>query len=443
MPEIRNNGVPLPGSTPDELHKNTELMKTMLFVAGVLTLASCTNHNDPVDSPRDTPKERVDVPLTVGERQLLETNTDFAFRFFKQVCLTETERPNLFVSPLSASLCLSMISNGAAGNTLDEMQKTLGFPASSFSLSELNAYNRKLTSALLELDNTADLGIANSIWIRRGFDVRPSFVALNKSMYDADVRELDFNAAESPDVINKWCADKTNNRITKVVDEIPGVMKMFLINALYFKGSWKTPFDKEATLTEKFRLPDGSTKNVSMMNATGSYRYAKNEHFAMAELPYGNEAFSMVLFLPDEHKSPAECLDLLTAENWRQWSQKMYSATLEMKLPRFKVEYRKDLRKDMAALGMKDAFNPEAADFSAMVSPESARLHIGLLDQFTYIQVDESGTEAAAVTVGGMMETSMPADPVPFHVDRPFAFLIKEKSTGAILFMGKITDLSQ
>ncbi len=175
-----------------------------------------------------------------------------------------------------------------------------------------------------------------------------------------------------------------------------------------------------------------------MMNQTEMFNYTKNSTFSIAELPYGNEAFSMVILLPSGGKTLDESLSELTSENWKEWNSNMAGKQLQVKLPRFKVEYDKTLIDDMIAMGMKDAFDGNKADFSKM---SAAELYVGILQQFTYINVDEEGTEAAAVTVGGMLDSAGLPVTIPFYVDSPFAFMIKEKSTGAILFMGKVTKL--
>ncbi|MGI6792954.1 serpin family protein [Bacteroides sp. KG68] len=410
------------------------LKKTFAALSMLCIFASCQSDENP--SPR--PQPRKDITLTRTEQEMLDKGNDFAFRFFSQVCKTENENPNLFVSPLSAALCLSMATNGATGNTLEEMKAALGF--SGYSLEEMNDYNRKLVSALLGLDNTTRLGIANSIWIRQGFGVHDDFVSVNKRMYDARVQELDFSSPKAVDVINNWCAEKTNNCITEVLKEIPEAARLYLLNALYFKGNWTNRFSKAATAQEQFTNGDGSRSAVQMMNMDeGRFNYWKNDYFSIAEFPYGNEAFSMAVLLPTEGKSLEECLPQLTGERWQEWNKSLWGATLNVKLPRFELKYDKDLKADMMALGMKDAFDEIAADFSKM---SASALFIGLLKQYSYVKVDEEGTEAAAVTVVAEMTSSVgPLEAQTFHVNRPFVFLIKEKSTGAVLFMGKVTRL--
>ena len=217
------------------------LKKTITALSLLCILAAC--QSDDNSSPQ--PKPRKDIALTRAEQEMMDLGTDFAFRFFNQVCKTEVEKPNLFISPLSASLCLSMIANGALGNTLSEMTDVLGF--SGYSLEEMNNYNKKLVEALLDLDNTTQLGIANSIWIKKGFGVHDDFVSVNKKMYDAQVQELDFASPKAPDIINGWCAGKTNNCIPKVLNEIPVRARLYLLIALYLMGIWKNQFKKSYT----------------------------------------------------------------------------------------------------------------------------------------------------------------------------------------------------
>lgn len=410
------------------------MLKKTIVVLGMLSVfAACQNDENPV-----TPKTRKDIVLTPAELDMTDVGTDFAFRFFNQICNAETEKPNLFVSPLSASLCLSMVANGANANTLEEMKSALGF--SDYSVEAINNYNRKLVNALLDLDNTTRLGIANSIWIKQGFNVLPAFTAVNREMYDAEVREVDFASSATVDAINRWCAEKTNNCIKEVLDEIPEDARMYLLNALYFKGTWKEPFKKADTKSEYFTDASGNKSMVPMMNIRKEYfMYTQNDYFSIAELPYGNEAFSMVVLLPVEGKTLEDCLPQLTKKQWEEWSDALYSQTLNLKLPKFELGYKKSLEKDMQALGMKDAFDRLKADFS---KTSETPLFVSLLEQTAYVNVNEEGTEAAAVTIAGDgMAAVGPETPVDFYVNRPFVFFIREKSTGTILFAGRVTKL--
>lgn len=404
----------------------------MMLLAGFLT--GCSNDDDGA-----RPKERKNIELSRSEQVMAEETTDFAFRFFQQVNASEKEQDNWMVSPLSASMALGMTTNGASDNTLTEMKATLGF--SEASIDEMNAYYRRLLAELPDLDNTTQLRLANSIWINNGFEVKSPFVDLNKQMYDAKVSNLDFSSPKAPSTINNWCSDKTNGRITEVIQEITPAAKMFLLNALYFKGIWQEDykFDKSKTKNEDFTNVDGSVTKVKMMNHTNSYVFNYNDYFWMAKFNYGNCAYNMTILLPDTDHTLEECLEAITAENWKEWNKNWTYRTLIVKMPRFEMEYNKDLRKDMEALGIKDAFNPQTADFSN-ISDDA--LFLDLLKQFTYLKVDEEGAEAAAVTISGMdVSAAAPPStgPVEFFLNRPFVFMINEVSTGTVLFMGKVT----
>jgi len=408
------------------------MKKTLLcFGAAFMLLLSCQS-----DDPTPTPNDRKDIPLTRSELEMTALGNVFAFNFFKTVTENEKEE-NVFISPLSASLALSMTANGGADTTLEEMKTTLGFK--DYSLEEMNGYYKKLVNGLLTVDNSTTLGIANSIWIKEGFKVKQPFVDVNKDMYDAEVRNLNFSSPQAVSTINGWCSDKTNKRITKVLEFISPDARMFLINALYFKGVWKNKFDKGSTVSEEFTSVFGQKNTVDMMHQECSIPYTSEVGLQVAELPYGNEAFSMVVLLPGDGQGIDNLMEQLTPENWEKWTSRLSSRTIDIKLPKFKLEYSRELIEDLKMMGMKVPFDSGLANFSNM---SDADLFIGLVKQDTFVEVNEEGTEAAAVTVVGMDYTSAgPSQPIYFHVNRPFIYVIKEKSTGAILFMGKMGSL--
>lgn len=403
----------------------------MMLLAGFLI--GCSND----DGGGLRPKERKKIELSRSEQVMTEETTDFAFRFFQQVNASEKKQANWMISPLSASMALGMITNGADGNTLEELKATLGF--SEANIDEMNAYYRRLLTELPDLDNTTQLGLANSIWINQGFEVKKTFVDVNKQMYDARVSNLDFSSAEAPSVINDWCSDHTNGRITEVIDKIAPDAMMYLLNALYFKGIWADKFNKSKTKDEDFTNADGSRTKVKMMNQTTNCSFSYNDHFWMAKFPYGNGAYSMTLLLPDEDLGLDKCLEALTGENWEEWNMRWTPQELIVKMPRFEIKYNKSLIEDMKALGIKEAFT-SSANFANL---SDKALYLGLLNQHTYLKVDEEGTEAAAVTTGGMLDASAGPSPGPveFYLNRPFAFIITETSTGTVLFTGKVTSL--
>lgn len=271
----------------------------------------------------------------------------------------------------------------------------------------------------------------------------PTFADINRNMYDATVQNLDFGDAGAADVINNWCNEHTQGMIPQIIKEVKESNLVYLLNALYFKGYWKTQFKEENTRVEAFHNLDYTQTRMPLMHLKGeSWRYSGNEYFDIAWLPYGNEAFNLVILLPTEEEEGEErdrkweeCLAQLTAENWRTWVDDSYVQPMDLKLPRFSLRYDRDLIDDMRALGMKDAFDPETADFSLL---SDTPIYLSLLKQAATLEVDEEGTKAAAVTVGGGEMTSVGPGGA-FYVDRPFVFMITEYSTGNILFIGRVT----
>lgn len=411
--------------------------KFLFILTTMMVLMGCTSE----DSPNASPKKRVDIELSRSEKVMVNENVDFSFRFFQQVNQSAANTPNLMVSPFSVSMALAMLANGADGNTLAEIKDVLGF--SEANLDEMNSYFQRMTQALLDLDNTTKLDIANSIWVDNDITVYESFKKVNEDMYGAKVGNIDFsNTQEAIQTINEWCTLQTDGLIKKPVGNLSPDVRMMLLNALYFKGVWNknNKFKKENTATEDFTNADGNVVKVQMMNMEEDLSFAYSDHFYMAHFPYGNNAFRMTVYLPVEGVDLDDALKTLTYENQQQWDMTWDRRTLIVKFPKFEISTTRDLKDDMQVLGMKDAFDYLSADFSSL---SSESLLLGLLKQNTYIKVDEEGTEAAAATQGGgnIMAGPPQSGPVPFYMNRPFAFTISEMSTGAVLFMGKISEM--
>lgn len=411
---------------------NFNKMFGLLFLA--LSLWGCQSSDE---EPELVLKERKDIVLSRSEEVILDKSFDFAFQLFQQVNNAETEKPNWMISPLSMSYALGMMANGASGNTLDEIKTVLGHK--DVSMEELNAYYKMLTASLLDLDNSTQIGIANSLWTRAGFPVKESYVSTVKEVYDADVDELSDSPESAMKDINRWCAEKTDNLIPKIYNEpISNDIKMVLINALSFKGIWKDSFDKSHTRKDDFFNADESVSKVDMMLQNEAYRRVGDDNWEALELPYGNEAFSMVIMMPAEGLSLNEEICKLTGADWKMWNEKLdesHRQFFDLKFPRFEMNYQKDMIDILVGMGIKDVFKGNA-DFSKLTSNS---VSVQLLNQHTYIKVDEEGTTAAVVTNGEVLDTWSPSP--DFFVNRSFLYFIKEKSTNAILFMGKITKL--
>ncbi len=411
-------------------------MKKLLFLAAIFCLAaSCETPDNGGNKNPVKPAE----PIELGTRSTEKVAADnaFAFEFFRQTLATapEKDKENAFVSPLSLTMALGMTYNGTSPEAGAEMAAALGVP--DFTSEEINAHYKALVEALLAADPKTVLSIANSIWTRKGYPVKPTFYELNRTYYDAEVRERDFDNPATVDEINGWCDEKTRGKIDKIIDAIPGSMVMYLINAVYFKGQWKYEFDKKETRDENFTLADGSTKKVKMMAQTASLPYYWDETVQCVELPYGNTAFGMVVMMSSERNGSLDDLVAsLDAAAYNDITAGLREREVTVKLPRFKQECEFGLNDAVANLGIRQIFGGG----SLTGITDDTRLAVSLIKQKTFVEVNEEGTEAAAVTVVGFETTSVGPDPqpIPFHADRPFLYLIRERSTGAILFMGRM-----
>lgn len=407
----------------------TTLLSTILFA---FCLLSCTNEDDG-DFGKDTP--RYDIPLSTKSGEINTQVQKFSFDLYREIAKTE-KKENFCLSPLSASLCLGMVMNGADGNTYAEMQKVLGFEG--FTNEQINEYVQMMQTELPKLDGRTIFTNANSLWIKDGYTLLPEFIQTNKTYYDAEVSNEPFDNS-TLEKINGWCNKKTNGLIPDIIDRIPDNIISYLINAIYFKGLWTNEFKKSDTKDEPFYMANGQTIKVPTMKQTQSNNFFANEEVMAVELPYGNEAFSIFLFMPanPDEKNLDDIIKGLDQETWQSWNELLYPKTMTIYLPRFLIKTEKNLIETLNSLGIHDAFNSFSADFTKMSITN--KFYIGLLKQKTYIELNESGTEAAAVTIAGMIDNSAaPHIPTEIRFDHPFGYVLKEKSTGAILFAGKV-----
>ncbi len=355
-------------------------------------------------------------------------NTRFGFKLLQD--LRERDPGgNIFISPLSISIALTMTYNGAAGKTEGAMAEVLEIDG--LDLSTINNSSRALRNSLENPDPKVEISIANSIWSRQGVDFNPEFLERNRVFFGAEIASLDFSAPEAAATINEWVDRNTNGKIEEIVDRIDPQTLLFLINAIYFKGNWQDEFDPSRTRPGIFYLSDGSEKQVQMMSRVGEYPYFRGENFEATSLPYGDGRVSMYVFLPNRDSNLKEFLEDLDEEHWEGWITQFQNRRHEIMLPRFKLEYEARLNDTLEALGMGIAFGG-GADFSGM----GPSLFISEVKHKTFVEVNEEGTEAAAVTaVVGVK--SLPPD---FQVDRPFFLAIYDAETETILFMGTVTE---
>lgn len=369
----------------------------------------------------------------LNKSKIVEANSKFALKIFSEIA-SQKSNENMFISPLSISLVLSMTYNGAEKNTRDQMMNTLEYQG--LSIDNVNKNNNTLLRLLLT-DQDIQLSIANAIFYRKGSNFKQDFLYRNKANYFSEIRELDFTEPEALSTINNWVSDNTNDKIPSILDKIDETELMYLINAIYFKGTWTNVFEISETKEEDFILADGTVKKHPMMHQYDVYLHFKDDNVAFIRMPYGNNLRTgMYIFLPKKGMPLDQFSKNLSYEKLDQWLSHSSGEKGYITIPKFRMEYKTDLIQPLKNLGMTDAFQSGKADFSKMTDVKDFFLTKAL--QKTFVEVNEEGTEASVVTfVGGEVTTSSPP-PFNFVVDRPFMTAIVDETTKTILFMGLI-----
>ena len=384
----------------------------------------------------DQEKKSTTLDLTKSELSLLKSNNEFGLTLFQTLYDQSEKDESIFISPLSVAYALAMTYNGANGSTKEAMENTLRL--SGLTTEEINSSFKNLMDVLIGLDENVLFEIANSIWYEEKFFVVPDFVSVNQDYYNAEVSALDFSSVDAVTTINSWVADKTHDKIPTILDYISPDAVMFLINAIYFKGTWKYKFDETKTIERPFYSEDGSHITCSTMVQQSDFYYTENEIFEAAELPYGNEDFAMVILLPKSSKKVKDIIEATNNENWDTWMNSFdEKRELQIYLPKILVKYEELLNRPLIDMGMGVTFTG-SADFSK-INPD-IDLYVSFVKHKSFLEVDEEGTEAAAVTIVGLETTTSIGDNEPppklFEVDKPFVLAIRERSTNTILFMG-------
>ena len=378
-------------------------------------------------------------PVAVKVDALAKADNSFGIELLKRLA-DATPGENVFISPSSIAIALQMTMTGAAGETYRSMSDAL--KVTDLSLAEVNAGNATLRSSLVSADPKVKLAIANSLWLRKGVKLQKSFVDACRTNYNAQVSELDFAQPAAIKTINNWASANTNGRITEIISQLTPQEILVLVNAIYFKGTWTDQFKKDLTAPRDFYLPAGAASR-QMMRRDAKFRYKQGEGMQAVVIPYGSERMSMYVFLPDKRDGLADLLSRMDGKNWDDWFSGFSSSDGEVVLPKFRIEYGTSLTNVLKALGMAGAFLP-SADFSKMVVPPATAAISDVIHK-TFVEVNEEGTEAAAVTAVKMLATSMPSrqDHFSFVVDHPFVCAIRDDTTGAVLFVGAIYDPKQ
>lgn len=406
-------------------------LAVLLLTALTVMAVSCERQNeDPL------PGDPVPIELTLKQKEVIDSANRFAFDIFKPVVSETKGSENVMISPFSITSALSMVLNGAAGETFDAVRHTLRYDGKT--LQEINETYLKLMEDMIPVDPRVVMEIANSVWVEKRMVVREPYIDALKTWYLAEARSIDVTDPNAVDIVNGWIEEKTHDRIQDMLDYLSPDLAMLLINAIYFDGKWRYQFDADNTQNRPFYITPGESVQVPMMYQEENFAVMHTGNATLVELPYGQGNYSMVVMLPDAGVALAEAAATLGSEEWAEWMHQLsYGATeVQLSLPKFEYEYKRNLNDDLTSLGMGVAFDPYNADFSNITDQD---IFISRVLHQTFIRTDEEGTEAAAATVVEFEFTSIPSTKV-VNINRPFLYFIRETTTGTIVFMGQVVD---
>ncbi len=384
------------------------------------------------------PTEPVTIPTEPYQREIIDSANTFALSLFCSTLDDVKGGGNVLISPFSVSTALSMTINGAAGLTFDDMRSTLGFGEKT--LKQINDTYHKLIAEMVPVDSRVVLELANSVWVEKQFQPKETFINAIKDYYEAEARAIDKTDPSAVTMVNDWIARKTHDKIKDMLDGLHPDMEMLLINAIYFNGKWKYSFEKSDTRDETFYVNGSNPEMVPMMHINADLNAARIDNVTIAEIPYGQGNFSMVVVLPEEGTGTEGIAGTLTQSVWQKWVAILENNEhkISLSMPRFKYEYKRTLNDDLKNMGMGIAFT-DVADFSNI---SDFPLMINRVLHQSFIENNEEGTEATAATVVELI--SGMADPgstvYSVKLDRPFLYFIRECSTGTILFTGRVND---
>lgn len=398
----------------------------LLWMLAGMLLAGCD-----ALTPETPGTEARPIVLTKSQAAVLEQGNDFAFLLLRE-CHSEFKGENLFLSPMGVTIVSSMLANGADGATYDEIVETIGLKG--YSLDKVNDCYSTLVAALYKADPKISFTLANSTWTAKDLSLNKKFCDNMARTFDAESFSVDFSEAGTLKKVNDWCSKKTNGLIPKMFDELSPLTRMLLINALYFKGDWVYSFSEDHTCEGDFSTLAGAKTKTQFMTMGRDLQVYQDKDVSIVKLPYGNGAFLMEAIMPAGDF--AAFLSSLSIQQLNHWDLAVKAAKADLQFPKMTVEFDTDkgLVPVLKRLGMKKAFSEGEANFSNM-SDES--LYVSNFRQKTFVRIDEKGTEAAAVTVAEMRKNGVAGEsPLCLFFNRPFVYLIREQSTGAILFIG-------
>ena len=444
------------------------MRKYVFLIAAVVlssAMTSCSSSEEISGDP-DEPKRVVymledpqPIQLTEAQRVFANDNNQFTLNFLKTVNDVDKSGKSFIFSPLSITYVLGMVNDAATGETEKELEQTLGFHEGG--IKAVNEYCKKLIDGLPKVDERVKLNIANAIFLNKNYTLKSQFGQDMQTYYDAKAEALDFSSPQTLSLINSWCSDKTNGMIPTILDEVNPNMMSYLLNAIYFKADWASKFDQNNTREETFAKENGSTE-LPMMHQNVLIQYLNNDIFSAVKIPYGSGLWNMMVLLPEEGKTTDDVINhfatcglsgveglicQITEDNIATMKKNYFSPyEVDLKLPRFETSSDTDklgieggLVGLMKNMGINLAFDSYFAEIPNMCE---VPVYIAMMRQKAKIKVNEEGSEAAAVTVAGMIEMSaMPVEypKATFHANRPFVYVIQEASSGVILFVGKFT----
>ncbi len=417
-------------------------MKKLLLILAAASFGCfmvCCNQQVKTD-PNDVEDSLPDPePIEISKQQmdsLVAENNLFSLKLIKAMNDADRSGKSFIYSPLSITYVLSMVNSAAEGTTKRELEQTLGF--SQGGIEAANGFCKTLIDSLPKIDTSVQLNIANAIFVNKNHKLKATFKRDLRYYYDALAESHDFASPKTLQRINGWCNKKTNGMIPSILDNLNPDAVSYLLNAIYFKAGWSEPFEESSTKEQKFATANGPV-TIPLMHQTYAYKYMKNNTFAAVDIPYGNEQWSMTVLLPHKGKTPDNVIEFL-AKNGMSFAKSLEWNTVDLKLPRFETESTtEDLIGTLKNMGINRVFG-NSAEIPNMCD---SAVYISNMLQKARIKVDESGSEAAAVTVVEFAVLSAgeeePEPPIIFHADRPFVYAIREASTGVILFVGKFT----
>ena len=435
-----------------------KMKKNLLFLAAVVLnfgLLSCSSTDE--DNLGETKtvvnmsSEAKPIELTEAQRVFVNDNNAFTLNFLKTVNETGSDGKSFIYSPLSITYVLGMVNDAAIGQTEQELEQILGFHEGG--IQAVNDFCKNLIDNLPNVDQKVKLNIANAIFLNKLFTLKEQFQNDMQTYYDAEAEALDFSSNKTLDRINGWCADKTNGMITKILEQVDPIAVSYLLNAIYFKADWASKFDTKNTHSETFATENGQTQ-LPLMHQNVLISYMKNDTYAAVDIPYGNGSWSMTVMLPEEGKTTDDIIARLSRYGLEGYGfcgtmgDTFLPYEVDLKLPRFETSSdtnelpsRKGLIGVLQTMGIQLAFDAYKAEIPNLC--ENSNVYISMMRQKAKIKVDEEGSEAAAVTVADIVmsaETNPPTYPkTTFHANRPFVYVIREASSGVILFVGKFT----